>query len=66
MGFRDLHHLNLALLGHCWRFITNTDSLCARFLKGIYFPDLYFMQATLSASATWSAIVVGREALHTR
>jgi ribonuclease HI len=68
IGFRDLHLFNLALLGkHGWRFMTNTNSLCARVLKGRYFPECDFMQASVprSASATWRAIVAGREALQT-
>lgn len=66
MGFRDLHHFNLAMLGkHGWRFLKNPNSLCARVLKGRYFPDMNFMQASApkSASATWKAIIAGREAL---
>ena len=56
MGFRDLELFNLALLGkHGWRFITNPNSLCARVMKGRYFPDCEFMEATVpqSASAIW-------------
>ena len=66
MGFRDLRLFNLALLGkHGWRFMTNPNTLCARVLKGRYFPDCEFQLATVSkvASATWRAIVAGREAL---
>ena len=66
MGFRDPHLFNLAMLGkHGWRFLTNPISLCARVLKGRYFPDTEFMQtsAPKSAFATWKAIVAGREAL---
>jgi hypothetical protein len=66
MGFRDLHLFNLAFLGkHGWRFMTNSETLCARVLKARYFPDCDFMQATVprSASATWWAIVAGRVAL---
>ena len=66
MGFCDLQLFNLALLGkHRWRCITNPDSLCARVMKGRYFPDGEFMQASVPrvSSAVWRAIVVGREAL---
>lgn len=59
---------NIALLGkHGWRLLTEPDSLCARVLKGRYFPTCEFMQATVpkNSSATWRAIVEGREALHT-
>jgi hypothetical protein len=67
MGFRDLELFNLALLGkHGWRFMVQPDSLCARVLKGKYFPDTDFLQATVprNSSATWRAIVAGREALN--
>jgi hypothetical protein len=66
MGFRDLQVFNLALLGkHGWRFMTNSNSLCARVLKGLYFPDYDFMEAIVpnSASVTWRAIVADRQAL---
>ena len=66
MGFRDFNFFNLAMLGkHGWRFMTNPEALCTRVMKGRYFPDSDFMQATTpkSASATWRAIVAGREAL---
>ena len=41
------------------------DSLCARVLRGRYFPDGNLLQAACprSASPTWRAIVKGREAL---
>lgn len=68
MGFRDPHLFNLAMLGkHGWRFITNPNLLCARVLKGRYFPDTDFMHALVpkSTSATWKAIVAGRDALKT-
>lgn len=66
MGFCDLHMFNLALLGkNGWRFLTNPTSLCARVMKGRYFPDTDFLHATApkAASATWRAIIAGREAL---
>jgi hypothetical protein len=66
MGFRDLELFNLALLGkHGWRLMTSPDTLCAKVLKGRYYPMTDFLQATLprNASATWRAIIAGREAL---
>ena len=66
MGFREPHQFNLAMLGkQGWRLMTNPTSLCARVLKGRYFPDRDFMHASApkSASATWKAILAGREAL---
>ena len=68
MGFRDLELFNLSLFGkHGWRFITNPNLLCARGMKGRYFPDGEFMDAAVprSSSAMWRAIVAGREALQT-
>jgi ribonuclease HI len=66
MGFRDLELFNLALLGkHGWRLMMNPDTLCARVLKGRYYPDSDFLHATVprNSSATWRGIVAGREAL---
>lgn len=66
MGFRDLQLFNLAMLGkHGWRFLTHPNSLCARVLKGKYFPNTNFQQATApaGASATWKAIIAGRDAM---
>jgi hypothetical protein len=66
MGFRDLELFNVSLLGkHGWRLMTNPSSLCARVLKDRYYPHSEFLQATIPArsSATWRAIVAGREAL---
>lgn len=68
MGFCDLHLCNLALMGkYGWRFLMNPNILCARVLKGRYFSDSDFTRAMVpkSSSATWRAIVVGREALLT-
>lgn len=62
MGFRDIRPFNLAMLGkQGWRLTTNTDSLCAKVLKGRYFPHSDFMEATRKkhASATWRAILAG-------
>ena len=66
MGFRDLEMFNTALLGkHGWRLMTNPDSLCARVLKGRYYPTCDFMQAAAPrfSSSTWRAIIAGRDAL---
>ena len=68
MGFRDFEQFNLAMLGkHGWRLLTQPNSLCARVLKGKYFPHTDFLQATVPrrSSATWRAIVAGRTALET-
>jgi hypothetical protein len=66
MGFRELELFNIAMLGkHGWRLMTNPDTLCARVQRGRYYPESDFLQATLPnrSSATWRAIVAGRDAL---
>jgi ribonuclease HI len=66
IGFRDLELFNLAMLGkQGWRILQNPESLCARILKGRYFHDTNFLQATRKnhSSHTWRAILQGREVL---
>ncbi|GJM94882.1 hypothetical protein PR202_ga11565 [Eleusine coracana subsp. coracana] len=65
-GFKDLPMFNKAMLGkQRWRLITRLESLCSRELKGRYFHDGEFMNATRKkhASQTWRAIWAGREVL---
>jgi hypothetical protein len=46
IGFRDVKNFNMAMLGkQGWRLMTKPDSLCARVLKGKYFPQGEFMNA---------------------
>src|SRR6266540_1289471 len=46
LGFRDFTLFNQAMLGkQCWRLLTDPSSLCARVLKGRYYPDSDFMDA---------------------
>ena len=66
LGFRDIKHFNLAMLGkQGWRLMTNPESLCARVLKGKYFPNCDFMATTKkkTTSHTWRAIMAGRKVL---
>jgi hypothetical protein len=66
MGFRDLLLFNQAMLGRQgWRLLTETHSLCARVLKGRYFPDTDFWHAPRprSSSYTWRSILFGRDLL---
>jgi hypothetical protein len=47
MRFKDIKNFNLAMLGkQGWRLMTNPSSLCARVLKGKYYPHGDFMIAT--------------------
>lgn len=64
LGFRDLHHFNLAMLAkQVWRLIHNPDSLCGRILKAKYFPNTSILNAEVphGASYTWRSIVQGIE-----
>jgi hypothetical protein len=46
MGFRDIKKFNLAMLGkQGWHLMTTPTSLCARVLKGKYYPNEDFMIA---------------------
>ena len=66
MGFQDIELFNLALLARQgWRLIQNPDTLSARVLKAVYFPDSEFLKAELGShpSKVWRAIMEGREVL---
>jgi hypothetical protein len=66
MGFRDLPLFNQAMLAkQGWRLLTDPGSLCARVLKGRYFPNSDFWNSTKprSSSYTWRSILYGRELL---
>lgn len=67
MGFRDIKHFNVAMLGkQGWRLMTAPDTLCARVLKGKYYPNGDFLSARLkrNSSHTWRAILTGRNVLN--
>jgi hypothetical protein len=66
MGFRDMGLFNQAMLGkQCWRILTEPDSLCAKVLKGRYFPNCTFLDAPQprSSSFTWRSLMYGKEIL---
>jgi hypothetical protein len=66
MGFRDIKQFNVAMLGkQGWRLMTDPESLCARVIKGEYYPNGDFLSATKkwNSSNTWSAILLGKKAL---
>ncbi|CAL8166552.1 unnamed protein product [Prunus armeniaca] len=61
MGFCDLHEFNLVLITkQCWRLITEPDSLWAKSLKGVYFPNEIFLQARKGSQASWCGLVYYR------
>lgn len=66
MGFRDMAIFNQAMLGkQCWRLLTEPHSLCARVMKGRYFPDgdFWSAQCPRSSSYTWRSIMHGKKLL---
>jgi hypothetical protein len=48
-----------------WRLMTKPNSVCAKVLKGKYYPNNDFLSARRkkNSSHTWRAILHGREAL---
>jgi hypothetical protein len=45
IGFQDIKQFHIPMLGkQGWRFVTNPSSLCARVLKGKYYPMEIFYQ----------------------
>jgi hypothetical protein len=64
VGFRDLKVLNQAMLARqCWRIIKNPNSLCARLLKSVYYPNGNFLATVFrqDASPSWRGIEHGLE-----
>jgi hypothetical protein len=59
MGFRDMKLFNQALLARqAWRLLQLPESLCARILKGKYYPrgDIIDSVFPSEASPTWRSI----------
>jgi hypothetical protein len=66
LGFRDIELFNLALLARqAWRVLQVPDSLSARVLKAVYFPNGDILSAVVGPhpSQVWRAILEGRDAL---
>jgi hypothetical protein len=63
LGFCDFVVFNQAMLARqCWRLITDPSSLCARVLKGRYFPNCDVRDAPKPRSSyTWRSILFGME-----
>ncbi|KAK9950635.1 hypothetical protein M0R45_006113 [Rubus argutus] len=66
LGFRDLETLNQAILAKMvWRIALAPTSLVHQVLKGKYFPNASWAEASLGASHSliWSSLIWGRELL---
>ncbi|XP_073353989.1 uncharacterized protein [Aegilops tauschii subsp. strangulata] len=66
LGFKDFELFNLAMLAkQGWRILQEPDSLSARILKSVYFPNTTILQAQLGSkpSQIWRAIVEGVQVL---
>jgi hypothetical protein len=66
MGFRDIDHFNLSLLARqAWRILQNPETLSAKILKAVYYPDNDFLESQVGShpSKIWRAIVDGKEVL---
>lgn len=55
MGFQNYRAFNEAMLAcHGWRLIMNPQTFWASYLKGIYFPNSSFLQASRGSHASWA------------
>lgn len=66
MGFRNYRVFNEALLAkQGWRLLMNPQAYWAKILKGIYFPNSNFLQATRGSHASWAwlSLLHGRDLL---
>ena len=66
LGFRNLEMFNLALLARqAWRIMNDEDSLSARILKAVYYPECSLLEATLGSnpSQIWRAVIDGRDVM---
>ncbi|KAL6213793.1 hypothetical protein ACLB2K_013233 [Fragaria x ananassa] len=64
LGFKDMHHYNVALLAkQCWCILSQPESLWVKVLKARYFPECDFLHANKGyrASWGWSSILQARD-----
>ncbi|KAL1102266.1 hypothetical protein V6Z11_D05G351800 [Gossypium hirsutum] len=67
LGFRDLRHFNVALLGRqVWRLISCKDTLCFRVLSAKYFldGDVFHPKRVDKPSFMWKSIARATSILH--
>ena len=63
-SFKDFELFNMAMLArHAWRLLQSPESLCARLLKSIYYPNGTILRATLGGhpSQVWRELIKGRD-----
>ncbi|CAN1156138.1 Putative ribonuclease H protein At1g65750 [Linum perenne] len=66
LGFRSFFEFNLAFIAKlAWKIIINPNALWTQLLKGLYFPNTSFLQASRhhKSSWIWSGIIEGRKSL---
>jgi hypothetical protein len=66
LGFRDIELFNLALLARqAWRLLQEPETLSARILRAVYYPDGDILTATKGShpSKIWRSILEGRDTL---
>jgi hypothetical protein len=66
MDFRDIKLFNQAMLARqCWRLLTDSESLCAKVLKVMYFPNGFFLDSTItrSCSFAWRSLMFDKDLL---
>lgn len=60
LGFKDFELFNLAMLARqAWRLFQNPETLSARVLKSIYYPNSDILEANLGGhpSQVWREII---------
>lgn len=69
LGFRDIHHFNLAMLAkQGWRLLQHPESLCLKVLKAKYYPNSLVLEARQRSGMpyTWLSILHGIELVKKR